>query len=481
MDTKSGKKRVTKRAVWLTISGVLLVLLIIGGVQAYRVLYKPQSLFTVSTMKPNTLSTPIITPEPEETSAPTSPASSPSLATTKPANTPTPTEPVAKEILNVLLIGIDRTEDGGKSSNGPTDHHADVIMVVAINFKENKVDLISIPRDTFVHAPEIMNGIYKINGSFNVGGGFEAKNGEGFLKVRDAAQYMLGGIPIDYYYAVDFKAVEDVVNTIGGVDYDVESSAYTLDGKGGQRHMNGEDVLFYLRVRKQGPEQGDKNRVNRQKKMMIAILSQLKKNGKLSMVPDLISAANSGIYTNTTIEQTLALVKYASEIDPNSIGMHSMTGTLLNKAGWAFSFTDQEARTELIRQIYGQNVQQQVHCTSRYADWLVNYGFSGMRYLKTGKQLLDYADQHRNEFTAEQRTAFDALKTSLADTQTIYDRTSLTLGKNDNNLLASSKKYLKSAVEKLAKLLDYKEPLKWTYNSSWWNDRSINEIPVDFR
>lgn len=473
------------RKIWLIIAGVLLLVLVAGGVEAYRILYTPQNLFTFSTMSPTTSTasnaTPLPTPEvigPEDTEEPES-----TVASVTPADVPTDTAKTdvtgKKDILNVLLIGIDRNEDGGKSSG--TDPHADVMMVIAINFKEKKVDLISLPRDTFIHAPDIMNGIYKLNGSFNVGGGFGAKNGGGFLKVRDAAEYMLGGIPINYYYAVDFKALVSIVDTIGGVDYDVESSAYTLDGVGGKRHLSGEDVLYYLRVRKVGPEKGDSNRVNRQKKMMIAIFSQLKKDGKLSMMPDLINAANSGIYTNTTLEQTLAIANIAASIKMDAIGMHSMSGALLIKAGWAYCFTDQKARRALIKQIYGIDVPNQVHCSSRYADWLMDYGLSGIRFQKTTKQLLDYATAHEAGLTADGRKAYDLLKTSYASAQAAYARASLTFANADNRTLADEKNKLKANTEALAKLLGYKDELKWTCSSAYWNDPAINEVLVDFR
>jgi hypothetical protein len=236
-----------------------------------------------------------------------------------------------------------------------------------------------------------------------------------------------------------------------------------------------------MRVRKVGPEKGDVNRVNRQKKILIAIFNQIKKSGKLSMIPDLVSAANSGILTNTTMEQTLALANFARTIEPDKIRMHSMTGAMLIKASWAYCFTDQKARRELINQIYGIDVPNQVHCSSRYSDWLMDYGLSGIRYQKTGKQLLDYAAAHETDFMGEQKNAYNALKTSYADTQAAYDRASLTFASADNRILADVKKKLKTNTEALAKLLGYKEALKWTYNSAYWNDPAINEVRVDFR
>lgn len=462
-----------KHRIWVIIIGILLLFLVIGGIESYRILFTPQTLFNFSTMSPTMIPASNATPVPTLVPDGTDAAAVKSSPNNEPANTMMPDASGVKDILNILLIGI-------SSGSGP-DPHADGMMVVAINFKEKTVNLISLPRDTFIHAPDIMNGVYKLNASFNVGGGYEAKNGEGFLKVCEAAKYMLGGIPIDYYYGVNFDSVENLINTIGGIDYYVESPDYTDDGISGQRHMDGADVLYYMRVRKVGPEKGDKNRVNRQKEILIAIFDQLKKNGKISMVPDLLNTANKSIFTNTTLEQTLALANFARTINPDKIGMYSMTGALLNKASWNYCFTDQLARRDLIKLIYGIDVPDQVHCSSRYADWLVDYGFSGIRYLKTAKQMIDYATLHDAEFTTEQKESFSKLKTSYAATQSAYDLASLTFSSDDTNAMKEDKEEMKAHVEEFANLLGYHETLKWIYSPYYWNDPAINEVKVDFR
>lgn len=478
---KPASKR--KRLIWGIVIGVVLLGLVVGGIEVYRILYTPQALFNMPTIHPTVQATQSATPEPTPTPGITATAggATTAAATPSPSPTPSPTPGITDQtdILNILLIGVDRSVTVGKLSGN--DPHADVMMVVAINFKKKKVDLISLPRDTFVHAPEIMNGIYKLNASFNVGGGFKAKNGGGFLKVCEAAEYMLGGIPVDYYYAVDFSSLVKVINTIGGVDYEVESRAYSHDHKKGKQHMDGTDVLFYVRSRKVGPEQGDPNRVNRQKKMMIAVFKQLKAKGKLTMLPDLLSAANNGLYTNTTVEQTLALANYANSLGTDKIGMYSMIGHYADKGGWRYCFTEQKERKELIKKVYSISVPEQVHCSMQYADWVLQYGLSAIRYQKTARQLLDFADTRKAAFTADQKTAYNALADSCARTKSAYDRASISMKGSDNRALANEKRKLRTNADKLAKLLGYKEKLVWTYNHKFWLDPAINEVEVDFR
>ena len=61
----------------------------------------------------------------------------------------------------------------------------------------------------------------------------------------DAAQWTLGGIPINYYYSVDFDALISLVDAIGGVDFDMDMSYqgdYGYYHKGAQ-HLDGLGVL----------------------------------------------------------------------------------------------------------------------------------------------------------------------------------------------------------------------------------------------
>ena len=91
-----------------------------------------------------------------------------------------------KDIVNVLVIGVDYAPER-ETWSGKHAYHADVMLVLAINFKENTVDMISLPRDTYAKIPGV-DGIYKLNASLDCGGGLP----DGFPKVCESASWMLG-------------------------------------------------------------------------------------------------------------------------------------------------------------------------------------------------------------------------------------------------------------------------------------------------
>ena len=266
-----------------------------------------------------------------------------------------------KNIVNVLLIGVDHAEERDTWS-GKKAFHADVMIVLAINTETGTVDMISLPRDTYAKIPGI-EGIYKLNASIDCGGGWPSESNHystsGFDKVCEAASWMLGDIPVQYYYAVDMNAVKGLVDAIGGVDYDIDID-YTIQGRSytiGLQHLDGQGVLDYLRVRKDlGDESGDKHRIDRQKRMLVAIFEKLKAQGMLAKLPGILGAFDGNLYTNTTLAQTAGLAAYAYNVDPTNIRIHSMGGQTRLIFNWSFMLTDQQARVDLIKQVYGVDV-----------------------------------------------------------------------------------------------------------------------------
>lgn len=309
---------------------------------------------------------------------------------------------IMKNILNVAFIGVDYAEErltgyGGKAKDNA--FHADVILVLAINFDENRVDMISIPRDTYAKIPGV-KGIYKINASLDCGGGLFAENGAGFEKVCEAASWMLGDIPVDYYYAVTMPAVKQLVDAVGGVDYDLELD-FKMQGrtyKKGPQHMDGQAVLDYLRVRKNVASSGDNNRVNRQKKMLVALFQSMQQQNLILKIPDILSAFDGQLFTNTNLSQTAALALFAYGLNSDNIGMYSMGSGSHGTSGnthifnWNFCLTDQVNRVKIIKEIYGVDVPQHREYSRTYA-WYRWHTMLAEQYLDTCKPLTKHVKE----------------------------------------------------------------------------------------
>ncbi len=320
---------------------------------------------------------PVITPVPEPTSSPLPIEQLYEMADTS----------MMQDIVNILLIGVDYAEER-LTWNGKKEWHSDVMMVLSVNFDENRADLISLPRDTYAKIPGV-DGIYKLNASINCGGGLYNDDGTfnpaGLEKVCEAAEWMLGGIPVDYYYCVTMTSLKALVDAFGGLDYDLDVS-FRIQGRSyvkGLQHMDGQAVLDYCRVRKAGNglpsnEQGDANRVNRQKRILIAFFDHMKKNNLITKIPDVIKAFQGELFTNCTLSQTSALALFAYNLDKENIGMYSMGGTQASLFQWNFVFTDQANRVDIIQKVYGVAATQYRQYTLKYG----RYRWCSMLYDK---------------------------------------------------------------------------------------------------
>ena len=508
-----------KRAVLWIVLGLLLAGLSLGAVRVIRILTKPASLFSETMVTPipaPTLLTPAF-PLPTANAVPSEAALDPSGA---PAH-----EPQAADAnrLNVMLMGIDAYENGGTTSGSMP--HTDVMMVIAINFDKDTVDLITLPRDTMTTAPGHY-GFYKLNGVFNVGlGGWKRPAGkadelaDGFKLTCRAAEIWLGGISIPYYYGVDFQAVIDVVDAIGGIDYDVDQPFRSMSGKRGysrgMHHLDGDAVMGYLRIRR-AADGLDSSRTARQRRMMVAIFKKLKTEGKLSQIPALITAANSGIYTNTTLSQTTALVNYAAKLEADSIRTRSMFGEIGTiEFDWRYVYVDQQNRIDLIREVFGIEAEPVGICTRQYERWLHGVGFSAMKDVHQAEKVLAQVQKRKDggeTFTSEQiqlytdcylaytalQQGFDAATDTLSPLYAAApwrerkrDRKSWTQANKaqDRELTAletqirQNIRELLAAVEestaRLARSIGYKG-LSWSIRPIWYKDSDVNQVIVAF-
>ena len=109
-----------------------------------------------------------------------------------------PSGPVRKDgFYNILVCGVD---DGNGGS--------DTMILVSIDSSKPAVNCISIPRDTLI---DVDWKVKKINNAYNKGG---------ISMVSEKVSEMMG-VPIDYVVKVDLQAFIALVDSIGGVEFDV--------------------------------------------------------------------------------------------------------------------------------------------------------------------------------------------------------------------------------------------------------------------
>ncbi|MBN1618576.1 LCP family protein [Candidatus Dojkabacteria bacterium] len=175
---------------------------------------------------------------------------------------------------SVLIVGIDtRDTDAGLQNT-------DTIIIATIDHKTKQVTMISIPRDFWAENPRYPGYFSKINAVYN---SCEIEeSGTGPYCLRDTAQ-AITGIEIQYFIMVDMSGAQKMIDTLGGIDVDVDNSftdymyptpeGYyeTISFEAGTQHMDGETALKFARSRHaQSSEGSDFARARRQQKVIIA-------------------------------------------------------------------------------------------------------------------------------------------------------------------------------------------------------------------
>lgn len=453
---------------WIILAAAILILGV--GVYVYSIVNRPQSLFeeTVRTAD-----------DPAATDG------------------DSPRGQLFSGIVNIALFGIDAFEDGGTTSG--TMPHTDAAMIVAVDFDTKEISLISIARDILTNIPG-HSGFYKFNGVFNVGGGMEDPHGGLELACRTAEMW-LGGLSVPYYCGVDFQAVIDLVDAIGGIDYDVDQAFQSMNGSHtydkGMHHLDGDAVLGYLRIRR-AADGLDSSRTARQRRMMVALFQKLKKEGQLSMIPELMKIMRDSIYTNINVAQVAALVNFAQDLDSDSIRTYSFQGTISNRYDWAFCFIFQQDRIEILKKVYDIDAEPMGVDSSAYEQFLHEAGFQALQHIGFARRLLD-SIVSMEQMSEEHKKLYDACRKACEDLESAFEQVSeWTKRHYDETIqLTAQEREIKdeyyqnlSVLEKQLRISGdaLNEALGSSVSLGWFNDIGdwymkgsvINEVYVDF-
>lgn len=251
--------------------------------------------------------------------------------------------------INVLLIGI---EAEGRS---------DTLVFASFDPKTKKVDMISVPRDTEYHVPGYdtadnrkLNAVYIRN----------LKKGHEVAaeKTMEAVEEILG-VPIDNYATISYDGVENIVESLGGVEMDVPQvmkyDYFYPDGtkevrylQEGTQVLNGSEAIGFLRFRK-GYSNGDLGRVEAQQKFIKAAL----KKALGFNLPKVAMTAAKEVKTDMSVLDITANATKAIGMNMNNVNAHTLPGETksLTFQGWTLSFFehDEEKTRELMKEIYG--------------------------------------------------------------------------------------------------------------------------------
>lgn len=203
-------------------------------------------------------------------------------------------------IINILLIGQD-------ARPGEKRTRSDVMILCTYNKDTKTLVMTSFLRDLYVRIPGYYSN--KMNSAYAFGG----------MKLLDETMETNFGIHVDGNIEVNFEQFSDIIDTLGGVEIELRYDEANLINSvvpgsrlsSGLQRLNGEQALFYSRIRKLDSD-ADFSRTNRQRKVLDSLLREFK-NADVSTLMNLLEQIMPMITTDMTPDEILG---YAGELFP---------------------------------------------------------------------------------------------------------------------------------------------------------------------
>ncbi|MGK7888489.1 MAG: LCP family protein [Leptolyngbyaceae cyanobacterium] len=247
--------------------------------------------------------------------------------------------------VNILVLGIKvLTSD---LSNPPADredlgYHAlvnsfeglsDTMLLLRFEPDRQQLTVLSIPRDTRTRVDGL--GVTKLNEANRIGGPAASA-----IAIGD----LLGGVDIDRYLRINVQGVEKLIDALGGVtvyvpqdmEYQDDSQHLYINLKQGEQSLDGAGAMQFLRFRYDAL--GDIGRVQRQQTMMRALQEQALSPSTIGQLPQILSVIQSHVDTNLSVEELLALVGFAANVERSQVQMLMLPGDFSRPDDYALSY-----------------------------------------------------------------------------------------------------------------------------------------------
>jgi LCP family protein required for cell wall assembly len=243
---------------------------------------------------------------------------------------------------NFVIFGTAEDDEGGTHAGATL---TDSIMVLSLDQDKKDVYMMSIPRDLWVEYGEMCSVGFqgKINAAYFCGSN-EGEDEAAGAKAMQAQAEKITGLDIQYYIHLNFTAVVQAVDAVGGVDVTIETpdprgildrnfdwkcnyTCYYVNYKQGEvAHLDGERALALARARNAqggyGLPGGNFDREKNQQKIVKALREKALSAGTLTnlgAVTGLIDALGQNLRTNIETKEIRTLMDIGQKTSNDSI------------------------------------------------------------------------------------------------------------------------------------------------------------------
>lgn len=236
------------------------------------------------------------------------------------------------DAVNILFIGSDGYEEGSTAYQQEFEgERSDSIMLAHIS-PDNRVSVISFPRDSLVELPQC-DSYAQTEGTSGYFGMINAAMYHGGPPCVVRTVESLTDIRVDHFVHLSFMSFRDVVDAIGGVRMCIpepmSDQRSHLDLDAGDQVLDGDQALSFVRARYEIGDGGDIGRIDRQQMFLGALADQVtssdvltspaKLNGVLEAV-----AQHSATDQELTFNKMLSVAVTLTDVDLSDIEFHTV-------------------------------------------------------------------------------------------------------------------------------------------------------------
>jgi polyisoprenyl-teichoic acid--peptidoglycan teichoic acid transferase len=243
---------------------------------------------------------------------------------------------------NIIVFGTAEDDEGGTHDGR---NLTDSLMLLSVDQKKKDAFMLSIPRDLWVRYAETctVGNQGKINAAYFCASD-DGQNEEAGAQALQAKIGEIAGVEVQYYIHLNFTAVVESVDAVGGVDVTIESEDprgildrnfdwkcnykchYVKYTNGQKVHLDGEHALALARARNAsggyGLPGGNFDREKNQQKVVVALKEKATSVGTLTnvgKVTGLIDALGKNLRTNFQTSEIRTLMDLGQTIKPENI------------------------------------------------------------------------------------------------------------------------------------------------------------------
>ena len=296
---------------------------------------------------------------------------------------------------------------------GQSQNLTDTLLVCSYDPKIQDVALLSIPRDTFVgRNKNTATGFDKINALYQIDPDKLLK------KVND-----ITGLGINYYIKVDTQGLKDLVDSVGGIyfdvpidmDYDDSSQKLSIHLKAGYQLLDGNKAEQVVRFRHNNNGstypaeygQEDIGRMKTQRAFITEVIKQVAKPENITKVDDYIRIANNNVETNFNIWNLKDYAPYAIDFNADNIKTETLPG-VPEKCNGVWLYIHNKKQTEqIVKELFKTELTEEQEKNSKIKISILN-GTSDDMNLNNLKSLLEesgYTVVSTGNTTRTERTA----------------------------------------------------------------------------